>query len=452
MKTTKVRDLTKGPVGKSLLLFVLPIMLGNVLQTLYSAADKIVVGQFAENGDLALAAVGGTTSISYLIIGLFMGLGMGVNVICANLLGAKKNTELRNAMHTAIPVALICGLIVGAFGILVAKWVLQLMDTPKNVLDLSTLYMRIYFASIPAVLLYNFGAGILRSHGDTKRPMYILIISGLVNVMLNLVFVIGFHMSVDGVALATAISQMLSALLVLRILFNPKDQYKMHFRELRIHGKALLDIIRIGVPSGLGGMVFSVSNVVIQSSINAFEDAALLAGKAVVSDIGGVIYQVLAAMLAGCVSFAGQCYGAKEYKRIDKLALWGCVICWTIMGTMIAVCTVFSEQVVGLFNTDPDVIKWGSLLMRVELIGYMIYIPSEVFLGCSRGMKHAGVPTILNFIGICAARIVWVLFIFPLNREVWMLYLCYPVSWTISTILQGSYYLHIRRKINKASQ
>ena len=452
MKTTKVRDLTKGPVGKSLLLFVLPIMLGNVLQTLYSAADKIVVGQFAENGDLALAAVGGTTSISYLIIGLFMGLGMGVNVICANLLGAKKNTELRNAMHTAIPVALICGLIVGTFGILVAKWVLQLMDTPKNVLDLSTLYMRIYFASIPAVLLYNFGAGILRSHGDTKRPMYILIISGLVNVVLNLVFVIGFHMSVDGVALATAISQMLSALLVLRILFNPKDQYKMRFRELRIHGKALLDIIRIGVPSGLGGMVFSVSNVVIQSSINAFEDAALLAGKAVVSDIGGVIYQVLAAMLAGCVSFAGQCYGAKEYKRIDKLALWGCVICWTIMGTMIAVCTVFSEQVVGLFNTDPDVIKWGSLLMRVELIGYMIYIPSEVFLGCSRGMKHAGVPTILNFIGICATRIVWVLFIFPLNREVWMLYLCYPVSWTISTILQGSYYLHIRRKINKASQ
>ena len=449
MKNRKVMDLTQGSVPKKLLSFVIPIMLGNVLQTLYSSADKVVVGQFAENGDLGLAAVGSTSAISYLIIGLFIGLGIGVNVICANLIGAKKQAELRKTMHTAIPVALICGAVIAAVGILAAKWVLRWMDTPSDVLNFATQYMQIYFASIPAVLLYNFGAGILRAHGDTKRPMYILMVSGLVNVVLNLVFVICFHMNVDGVALATAISQVLSALAVLRILFDPKDQYKMRFRELHIHGKELMDIIRIGVPSGLGGMVFSASKVVIQSTINAFDDAALLAGQAVVADLSGVIYQVLAAMLAGCVSFAGQCYGAKQYKRIDKLVVWGCVICWIIMGAMIAACTIFAEQVVSLFNADPDVIKWGTLLMRVELTGYLIYIPSEVFMGSSRGMKHATMPTVLNFLGICVTRVLWALLIFPLYPEAWMLYLCYPVSWVISTTLQGCYFLHIRKKINK---
>lgn len=451
MKTSKIRDLTQGSVVKNLLTFVVPIMLGNVLQTLYGAADKVVVGQFAQNGALALAAVGGTTAVSYLILGLFFGMGIGVNVICANLLGARKYTELRKTMHTTVPTAVICGIFVALVGILASDWVLQMMGTPDNVHALARLYMQIYFAGVPAMILYNFGAAILRSHGDTKRPMYILIISGLVNVVLNLVFVLGLHMSVDGVAIATAISQALSAFLVLRILFDPKDQYKLCFREMKIHKKELMNIVRIGIPSGLGGMMFSASNVVIQSSVNAFNDAALLAGKSVVADVTGMIYQVLAAMLSACVSFAGQCYGAKKYKRIDKLVLWGCVICWTIMGIMIAVCVIFAEQVVGLFNTDPDVIKMGSLIMRLEATGYMIYIPSEVFMGCSRGMKHAGMPTILNFVGICATRIFWVFAIFPLNPAVWMLFLCYPVSWTISTILQGSYYFHIRRKIDRVA-
>lgn len=449
MKTSKVRDLTQGSVVKNLLSFVVPIMLGNVLQTLYGAADKLVVGRFAENGDLGLAAVGGTTAVSYLILGLFFGMGIGVNVICANLLGARKQTELRKTMHTAIPVALICGVFVGLVGILAADGVLRLMGTPANVHNLARLYMQIYFAGMPAMILYNFGAAILRAHGDTKRPMYILIVSGLVNVALNLVFVLFFHRSVDGVAVATAISQVLSAVLVLRILFDPNDQYKLCFRELKIHKRELMSVIRIGIPSGLGGMVFSASNVVIQSSVNAFNNAALLAGKSIVADVTGMIYQVLAAMLSACVSFAGQCYGAKKYKRIDKLVLSGCVICWVIMGVMIAVCTIFAEQVVGLFNTDPEVIKMGALIMRLEATGYMIYIPSEVFMGCSRGMKHAGMPTILNFIGICATRMVWVFVIFPLNPVVWMLFLCYPVSWTISTILQGSYYFHTRRKIDR---
>ena len=451
MATTKVKDLTKGSVFKSLLLFVVPIMLGNLLQSLYSATDKAVVGRFAENGALALAAVGGTTSISYLIIGLFTGLGIGVNVICSNLLGAQKHKELRKCMNTAIPVAVIAGLLVSVFGISASGWVLRMMGTPEDVFTPAKLYMQIYFMGAPAVIVHCFGAAILRSHGDTKRPMYILFVSGIVNVILNLILVVCFHMSVDGVAIATAISQLLSAVLVLRILFDPKDQYKMRVRELCIYKKELLDIIRVGVPSGLGGMVFSAANVVIQSSVNQFQDAALLASKSVVADITGIIYQILSAMLMACVSFAGQCFGARNYKRIDKLVLWGCVICWSLMGPLIAICLLFGEYVIMMFNTDPEVVKMGALLLRIETAGYLIYIPSEVFLGCSRGMRRVNVATFLNFMGICVTRLIWVWVIFPLNPVVWMLFLCYPVSWTISTILQAGNYILFRRKLEKTA-
>ena len=443
-------DLTTGPVGRKLFLFFLPIMLGNVLQTLYSAADKVVVGQFAENGALALAAVGGTTSAIYLMIGLFNGLAVGANVICANLMGARKDKELRQAMHTAVLMAAFCGLGIGLFGFFACNRILQLMSTPADVLEPATLYMRIYFLGAPASLVYNFGAAVLRSYGDTKRPMYILMVSGLVNVVLNLLLVMGFHMSVDGVAIATIASQLVSAVWVLWILFNPKDQYGLRVKELKIHGKPLLDIIRVGVPSGIGGMVFSISNTLIQSTVNGFDNAALLAGKSVVADITGVMFQVMAAMNAATVSFAGQCYGARKYKRIDQLTLWAMVQVWILMGVFILLTVVFADFAVGIFNSDPDVIRYGALLLYIECPGFMIYIPSEIFLGCNRGMKRALMPTILNLIGICVTRLIWIWAIFPLKPEVWMLFLCYPVSWVISTILQGAYYFYIRRKIRRA--
>ncbi len=225
----------------------------------------------------------------------------------------------------------------------------------------------------------------------------------------------------------------------------------MRVRELCIYKKELLDIIRVGVPSGLGGMVFSAANVVIQSSVNQFQDAALLASKSVVADITGIIYQILSAMLMACVSFAGQCFGARNYKRIDKLVLWGCVICWSLMGPLIAICLLFGEYVIMMFNTDPEVVKMGAQLLRIETAGYLIYIPSEVFLGCSRGMRRVNVATFLNFMGICVTRLIWVWVIFPLNPVVWMLFLCYPVSWTISTILQAGNYILFRRKLEKTA-
>lgn len=449
MRATKQMDLTKGSVIKQMLLFALPIMLGNILQQLYNVADRVVVGQFAENGEVALAAVGATSSATLLILGLFGGIAIGANVICANLLGAKQQEQLRQSMHTSVLIAGICGIGVGLFGVLAAKWILELMDTPASVLTDATLYMQIYFMGAPGSLVYNFSSGIMRAHGDTKRPMYILMVSGIVNVVLNLVFVIGCGMGVDGVAIATIVSQYLSAAWALCILFHPKDIYQLRRQELKIHKNHLISIVRIGIPNGLGGMVFSLSNVIVQSSINSFDSAVIMAGKTASTDLASLIYQVEAALYATCVSFAGQCYGAKEYKRIDMLAARSIAVLETIYLILAGVTTVFSRQLVGLFNSNPEVIDVGVSLYMMQCWGYMLYAPAEMFLGCLRGMKYSTMPTLLNLIGVCLPRLLWVWFVFPCHRSILFLYMCYPISWIISTIMQGSYYFHVRKKQNR---
>lgn len=424
-------------------------MRGNILQQLYNVADRVVVGQFAANGEVALAAVGATSSAILLILGLFNGMAVGVNVICANFLGARKEKELRQSMHTSVMVAALSGLAVGLVGVLASKGILLLMATPTDVLEPATLYMQIYFMGVPASLVYNFGAGILRAHGDTKRPMYILMISGLINVALNLLLVIVCKRGVDGVAIATAVSQLVSAVVVLWILFNPKDQYKLTVKELKVHKKQLFSIIRIGVPSGLGGMVFSTSNVILQSSVNSFNSAVIIAGKTAAGDIAALVYQIESALYSTCVSFSGQCYGAREYKRIDKLVLWStliCIGCYVVMGV---VCTFFAQPLVALFNSNPEVLEVGIVLLLLQVWGYIIYAPSEMFLGCLRGMKQAIVPTLLNLLGVCLPRLLWIWFVFPYNRTILMLYLCYPISWLISTVLQGAYYIIYRKKLNR---
>lgn len=449
MSAVNTMNLTKGSVVKQMLLFAFPIMLGNILQQLYNVADRVVVGQFAANGEVALAAVGATSSAILLILGLFNGMAVGVNVICANFLGARKEKELRQSMHTSVMVAALSGLAVGLVGVLASKGILLLMATPTDVLEPATLYMQIYFMGVPASLVYNFGAGILRAHGDTKRPMYILMISGLINVALNLLLVIVCKRGVDGVAIATAVSQLVSAVVVLWILFNPKDQYKLTVKELKVHKKQLFSIIRIGVPSGLGGMVFSTSNVILQSSVNSFNSAVIIAGKTAAGDIAALVYQIESALYSTCVSFSGQCYGAREYKRIDKLVLWStliCIGCYVVMGV---VCTFFAQPLVALFNSNPEVIEVGIVLLLLQVWGYIIYAPSEMFLGCLRGMKQAIVPTLLNLLGVCLPRLLWIWFVFPYNRTILMLYLCYPISWLISTVLQGAYYIIYRKKLNR---
>ena len=449
MGATKRMDLTRGSVIKQMLLFAFPIMLGNILQQLYNVADRVVVGQFAENGEVALAAVGATSSATLLILGLFGGIAVGANVICANLLGARQQEQLRQSMHTSVLVAGICGVGVGLFGVLASKWILELMDTPASVLADATLYMQIYFMGTPGSLVYNFSSGIMRAHGDTKRPMYILLVSGLVNVALNLALVIGCKMGVEGVAIATIVSQYISAVWALWIMFDPKDIYQLRLPELKIHKNHLIAIVRIGIPNGLGGMVFSLSNVIIQSSINSFDSAIIMAGKTASSDLASLIYQVEAALYATCVSFAGQCYGAKEYKRIDMLMRRGIALLEGAYVILSGITTVFARQLIGLFNPNPDVIDIGVSLYLVQCWGYMLYAPAEICLGCLRGMKYSTMPTFLNLLGVCMPRLLWVWFVFPYYRTILFLFMCYPISWIISTIMQSSYYFHVRKKQNR---
>ena len=387
MGSTKTLDLTSGSVTGKLIRFATPIILGNLLQQLYTAADRMVVGRFAENGSAALAAVGSTTSAINLIIGLFIGLATGVNVICANLLGAQNHTALRKSMHTSVVVAVICGVFLCITGYLMSPLILSWMDTPETVLRSATVYMQLYFLGVPASLIYNFGAGILRSHGDTKRPMYFLMFSGLINVALNLLLVIVFRLDVAGVAIATAVSQCCSATAVVWLLFSPRGQYRLKFRELKIDKKQLISIVRVGIPSGLGSIVFSSSNVLLQSATNSFKLDAIIAAKTVALDANALIYQIQAALYAGCVSFAGQCYGAGNYKRIAKVTKSALLLCYLFMGIPILLCVIFAPQVIGIFNTDPTVIDFGTPLLIICTAGMLMYIPSEIYLGCSRGMR-----------------------------------------------------------------
>ena len=446
---TKVNlDLTHGSVTGKLIAFTMPILASNVLQHLYNAADKAVVGRFAVNGDLALAATGATGSAITLLLNLFVGLALGANVVCANLRGASAFKELRKAMHTSIFLAALTGVCATILGICVAEPFLIAMSCPADVLALATLYMRIYFVGVPFSLLYNFGAAILRAHGDTKRPMNILAISGLANVILNLIFVIFFGMDVDGVAWATVISQIISAIMVLRILFHPDGGYDLNIKELKLHKQAVSSVLRVGLPCGFNGMVFSISNVIITASLNSL-GAVAIGGNAATSGIAGLVYQVLAAFYTGCISFAGQCYGAGQYKRIDKLLLNSILLSAGIIAILSAVITLSPQWLLGLFTSNADYIHSATTQTLIMCWGYVLYGISESFLGCLRGMQRSGTPTLINALTICLPRLIWIFAFFPLCKEVWFLFLCYPISYVFSTTAQGLYYLKVRRELNQ---
>lgn len=450
MKTQKrnVLDLTTGSVTKKLLAFTMPILASNLLQHLYNAADKAVVGRFAANGDMALAATGATGTAITLLLNLFVGLSLGTNVVCANMRGASKPTELRKAMHTSILLAAVLGVFAMVLGILVAEPFLVAMSCPEDVLELATLYMRIYFVGVPFSLLYNFGAAILRAHGDTKRPMNILAVSGLVNVLLNLVFVLFCGMDVDGVGWATVISQVVSAVVVLWILFKPDGGYDLNLRELKFHRQEISSVARVGIPCGINGLVFSVANVIIQSSINSLGPVAVGGGSAS-SGVAGIVYQVLAAFYSGCISFAGQCYGAGMYKRIDKLVVTSILWSAGIMAVLSAIATLFPGLLLGLFTDNEEFIRSGTPQMLIASWAYILYGVSESFLGCLRGMRRSGMPTLLNALFICVPRLIWVFAVFPLCRTVWFLYLCYPISYVFSATAQGVYYYKVRKKLGE---
>ena len=426
--------MTEGSLWRSTLLFSLPLMFSGLLQLLFNAADTIVVGRFS--GQEALAAVGSVGSLNSLLINMFMGLAVGTNVVVARYIGAKDLKNTRAAVHTAVCVSVVGGIILAVVGIALARPLLMLMDSPPDVIDLSVLYIRIIFIGLPVQMLYNFSAAILRSVGDTKRPLYFLTAAGVINVILNLIFVIVFKMSVAGVALATIISQAVSAFLVMRSLMLREDEVHLDIHQLRIHPKILLEITRIGLPSGIQSSTFSIANVMVQSSVNSFGTIAM-AGNAAASNICSFVHQGVQSISQTVTAFSGQNMGAKKPRRILR-AMWVCQA-WNLLftGLLGAGSYLFGNQLLGLYNTSPEVIRLGMERMLVVNVPYFLLGISDVFSGTLRGIGYSLLPMAISLGGICALRIVWIATVFKLWPTMTGLMLTYPVSWLVTAIVMG---------------
>lgn len=448
MKLKHTMDLTTGSVTRKLLAFAYPLLITNLLQHLYKAADNAVVGRFA-GGD-ALAAVGTTGSATGLILNIIIGFATGATIVNSNLLGAGHHKTLRKSMHTSLLIALFSGLLVAVVGVFLAKPMLRLMKCPKDILDDATLYMRIILCGAPGTMLYNFGAGILRTHGDSKRPMMIAAVCGLVNVGLNLIFVLCLDMTVDGVAYATIISRYLSAASVMVILFNKNDDFKLRFREIKLHAKEAMNIIKIGLPCGLNAVVFNISNMIIQTGVNGFGED-VIAGGVAASNITTFLYQIILAFYSASVSFSGQCFGAKKFKRIDKVLFIASGISAATTVVISVMLTIWPEFFLSFFNTEPAVLETGTVKLFIVSWSYVLYAISEVCLACLRGMRQTVAPMIINIFCICIIRILWIFCVCPLAPDrVEFLYLCYPISYVFSMTLLGIFYWRTRRKLNKS--
>lgn len=436
-------DMLNGPTLSKILLFALPLAASSILQQLFNSADYAVVGRFA--GSEALAAVGANSSVINLLIGLFVGLSIGANVVIANYIGQQKKEKVKDAVHTSITVALISGIFLIGVGFVAARPILVFIDTPAEVLELAVIYLKIYFAGMPFIMVYNFGSAVLRSVGDTKRPLYCLIISGFVNVILNLIFVILFDMSVVGVALATLIANALSAVIIVYLLINEDELIRLDIRKLYINKADLIKMVKIGLPAGIQGIVFSLSNVCIQSGINSFGTNAV-AGSAAAFNYEIYTYYVDNAFCQAAVTFIGQNYAAGKYDRCRKI-FKECMICGLlIMGVMIAVFCIFNEFFVGIYTSDPLDIEYGVIrLLRVESLGLLPCF-FEITSGALRGMGNSMSPAVLTILGTCVLRIVWVYTIFPVYNSYEMLLTVYPVTWVVTGILMMSAYFIISRK------
>jgi len=444
-KTNRNVDMLNGPMFLKILMFALPLALSSILQLLFNAADTIVVGQFA--GSQALAAVGSNGALINLIINVFMGLSIGSNVIVARYRGRGDELRINKAVHTSIAVSLLSGVFLAFVGFFLAPKLLLLMATPEDVIDLSSLYLRIYFMGMPFLMLYNFGSAILRSVGDTKRPLYYLTIAGIANVILNLIFVIIFKLSVAGVAIATVISQVISSFLVIRSLSKEEGALKLNIRKLAIDKEALLDIVKVGLPAGLQGCVFSLSNVVIQSSINTF-GSIVVAGNSAAANVEGFIYVSMNSFHQSAVTFSSQNYGAKQYKRCDR-ALMISGACAAVIGTVLGLTfTFFGEQLLGLYTNDPLVIEAGMLRMSYMFKFQALNGLMDIMVGGLRGIGYSVMPTIVSLTGVCAFRLLWIATIFKADPTISTLYLVYPVSWGITSLTHILCYLFVRRKLN----
>ena len=450
MKNNYEIDMCNGPIVKKMLAFALPLMCSSILQLLFNAIDIVVVGRFA--GDEAMAAVGATSSLNHLFVNGFIGLSIGVNVQVSKYRAAEKSKEVHETVHTAILLAAICGLILMVVGIMFAPVVLTWMDTPKEILNQSSVYVRTYFLGIGATLVYNFGAAVLRAIGDTKRPMRYLMCAGIVNVVLNLIFVIVFHWGVFGVAIATAISHMVSATLVIRCLMKEESMIRLELKSLRIYKDKMVKILKIGLPSGLQSSLFNLSNVTVQSSVNLF-GATVVAGNSAASNIGGFIYAAMDSFSQASMTFTSQNAGAKKKERLTPVLLRA-LACVTVTGLTIGVGAYLAGPVLlGIYSNSTAVIEAGMVRLSIVATTYVMCGIMNVIVGGMRGLGSAFKPMIISLLGSCVFRIVWLktVFLMPQFHHIEMVYIVYPLSWllTISALVVA--YIRLRVKVKKSA-
>lgn len=439
-------DMCSGSILKKMLLFAVPLMFSSILQLLFNAADIVVVGRYA--GDNSLAAVGSTTSLINLLTNLFVGLSVGANVLVAHYYGAKEREDLKKAVHTVITISIISGLILTAVGVIGARQFLIWMDTPKEVLDLAATYLKIYFMGMTATMVYNFGAAILRAVGDTKRPLYYLLFSGVVNVGLNLLFVIKYDMDVAGVALATVISQCISAVLVLRCLIKETGAIHLDLRCLRIDRGNFFKILQVGLPAGFQGVLFSLSNVVIQSSVNGFGET-VVAGNSAAGNIEGFVYMAMNAFHQAAISFTSQNMGAGKYSRINKI-LYVSQLYVVIVGlTMGLFVIALGKPLLGLYSGSEAVIDAGMVRLKYIVTLYFLCGMMDVMVGSLRGLGYAIMPMIVSLIGACGLRLVWIATVFqiPKYHTIEMVYITYPITWILTFLAHVVCFAIVRSKL-----
>lgn len=438
--------MVNGTIMPKLITFAIPLMLSGILQLLFNAVDIIVVGRFS--GSQSLAAVGSTSSLINMLTNLFIGISLGANVLAARFYAAGKHKEMSETVHTSILTALISGVLMIFVGIFFSRPALELMDTPSDVIELATLYMRIYFVGMPFFMLYNYGAAILRAVGDTKRPLIFLVVSGVTNACLNLLLVIVFKMDVAGVAIATVISQMISCILVLTCLYKTDAVYQFRFKKLRIKWEYLGQIFRIGIPAGIQSTLISFSNVLLQSSVNSFGSIAM-AGYTAANNVLSFLYMGANSITQACMSFTSQNYGARKPKRMDKVLIDGLILQVVICLTLGVLAYVFGNQVSSIYTDDPNVIKCSVEILALTTVPYFLCGFMDTFPGVLRGMGRSTVPMILCLLGTVGVRILWIYCFFPHNRTLGYLFVSYPVSWIATIVMQLIYYIFIRKEVHK---
>ncbi len=447
MKKNKYEiDMCSGPIMPKLISFSIPLMLSGILQLMFNAVDIIIVGKFS--GSLALAAVGSTTALINVFTNLFIGISLGANVLSARFYASGRNKEMSETVHTSIALALVSGILMALVGLGFSRSALEIMGTPADVIDQSALYMRIYFMGMPFFMLYNYGAAILRSVGDTKRPLLFLIISGIVNAVLNMILVICFHLDVEGVAIATVVAQMISCVLVLRCLYRSEGSYQLRFSRLTLKWVYLKQIFQVGIPAGLQSTVINFSNALLQSSVNSFGSVAM-AGYTAANNIFGFLYAAANSVTQACMSFTSQNYGIGKLERMDKVLINCMILTVGISLTLGCGAYFFGPELLKIYTDEPEVIRCGMEILSFTTVPYFFCGIMDLFPGALRGMGHSAVPMILSVIGTVGMRVIWIFMVFPAHRSLEVLFISYPASWIATILLQVACFLIVRKKVHR---